>query len=212
MPERTEDLLSIRDGESVDVTLLQRILRDPQAREALREYSQTRRALRDLPLIAAPEHSWWRLRDALEAADQRRTRPWAQAIGLAIIAVLVALGAAEYLLLFPPDETREANVVVSPFDAVSAGGSRDVRELIAESVRLERILTAIPQQHGLMQAGTASTIVGLEDQIASIDAQLSLGAAAGIDAQHREAMWRERVDLMNALVRVRYAHAQRFVF
>jgi hypothetical protein len=212
MPERTEDLLSIRDGEPVDVTLLQRVLRDPRAREALREYSQTRRALRNLPPIAAPEHSWWRLRDALEVADQRRTRPWAQAIGLAIVVLLVALGAAEYVSLLPPDDAREANAVVSPFVTVSANGSRDVRELIAESVQLERILTAMPEQHGLMQAGTASTIVGLEDQIASIDAQLSLGAAAGIDAQHREAMWRERVDLMNALVRVRYAHAQRFVF
>ena len=57
---------------------------------------------------------------------------------------------------------------------------------------------------------TAGTIVGLEDRIAYVDAQLSYAAARGLAPPYRKALWGERVELMNALVQVRFAQTQGF--
>jgi hypothetical protein len=70
------------------------------------------------------------------------------------------------------------------------------------------MLARIPYQRPVMTAGTASTIVGLEDRIAFIDEQLTLAAGNGAEVPQRQALWGERVELMNALVHVRFAQAQ----
>jgi hypothetical protein len=80
--------------------------------------------------------------------------------------------------------------------------------LLAESARLERVLYELPQRGRIMNAATASTIVGLEDRVALIDERLALVAAGGVRPEYRDALWRERVDVMNALVQVRFAQAR----
>ena len=84
--------------------------------------------------------------------------------------------------------------------------------LTGESARLERLLNEIPYQPRLTNAGTATTISGLQDQIAMVDQQLMYSRVNGLQPGQAEALWRERVDLMNALLHVRYAEAQRFGF
>ena len=46
------------------------------------------------------------------------------------------------------------------------------------------------------------------DRIAFLDEQLVYGAAGELPAPQRAALWSGRVELMNALVNVRYAEAQ----
>ena len=84
--------------------------------------------------------------------------------------------------------------------------------LAGESARLERLLNEIPYQPRLTNAGTATTISGLQDQIAMVDQQLMYSRVNGLQPVQAEALWQERVDLMNALLHVRYAQAQRFGF
>jgi hypothetical protein len=84
--------------------------------------------------------------------------------------------------------------------------------LIQESARLERMLAELPYQRLIMRAGTASTIAELEDRIYFIDGQLTIGAAQGLEPPQQQALWRERVDVMNALVQMRFAQAQRIVY
>lgn len=79
-------------------------------------------------------------------------------------------------------------------------------ELLAESARLESQLAALAGQEA-RRVGTVYTISLLEDRLALVDDELSAatlepGASAGA-----EALWRERVALMDSLVRVRYAEA-----
>jgi hypothetical protein len=57
------------------------------------------------------------------------------------------------------------------------------------------------------RAGTAVPIDALEAQVQWIDHQLSTGD--GLEAGVTERLWRERVDLMNSLVQLRYVDAQR---
>ena len=86
--------------------------------------------------------------------------------------------------------------------------STSLVSLVQQSERLERTLAEIPYQRPLMSGRTASTIVGLEDRIAFIDQQLMYGTVDGLKAPQRQALWSERVELMNALVHVRLAQAE----
>ena len=79
-----------------------------------------------------------------------------------------------------------------------------------ESARLERLLAELPAPPRVMVGSTAGTIAGLEDRIALVDAQLSYAAARDLEPSYREALWGERVELMNALVYVRFAQTQGF--
>ena len=113
---------------------------------------------------------------------------------MAAVAAVVAVGVTVYVVN-TPDGASEA-------DATSYAG------LVAESARLEQLLAEMPAPRPLMAGSTASTIVGLEDRIALVDEQLSYAAAEKVASPYRQALWGERVELMNALVYVRFAQAQ----
>ena len=84
--------------------------------------------------------------------------------------------------------------------------------LVEESARLERALDEIPYRPRVVRASTAATIDGLEDRIALIDEQLMFARALGLSTADRQVLYRQRVELMNALVQIRYAEARRFAF
>jgi hypothetical protein len=60
-----------------------------------------------------------------------------------------------------------------------------------------------------MRVSTASTITALEDRIAVLDDRLMFSSRLDLSPRQKEALWRQRVDTMNALFYVRYAQAQR---
>jgi hypothetical protein len=83
----------------------------------------------------------------------------------------------------------------------------DYAGLVAESAQLEQLLADLPRQRRLMTADTAATLAALEDRITWLDEQLTLAAGRDVDPRQRQALWSERVEVMNALVQVRYAQA-----
>ncbi len=74
------------------------------------------------------------------------------------------------------------------------------------------MLDEIPYRPRVVRASTVATIDGLEDRIALIDEQLMFARALGLSTADRQVLYRQRVELMNALVQIRYAEAQRFAF
>jgi len=82
---------------------------------------------------------------------------------------------------------------------------------MVESRDLESDLRALPDAPRVMQFGTAATISGIEDRIASIDYELN-DPDVEMTSDEEELFWRERVRLMKLLVRLRYAQAQRTAF
>jgi hypothetical protein len=92
------------------------------------------------------------------------------------------------------------------------GEGADVEGLIQRSMQLEQALRAMPAGPQVVSAGTAGTIAALEDRVALIDYQLSLESEHSLTPEQSRLLWRERVDLMNSLVQVRYAQAQRVSF
>jgi len=146
--------------------------------------------LRELPELEPPSGVWKRVLEA-ERAHRELRRVWQRATAMAAAAAVVAVGTGAYLVNTPGPSETEAS-----YEA-----------LVAESARLERVLAEMPAPRPVMAGSTASTIVGLEDRIAFVDEQLSVAAAQKIAPPYRRALWGERVELMNALVYVRYTQA-----
>ena len=139
----------------------------------------------------------WPLRGAIAAA-------------VAVIAVLTVRSLDE-----PGGPAPVAIVAENPVstaDTPGLGGAAAYTSLTSESARLERMLNEIPYRPRLVNAGTVTTISGLEDRIGQVDEVLMYASVNGLQPEQTVALWQERVDLMNALLEVRYAQAQRFGF
>jgi hypothetical protein len=92
--------------------------------------------------------------------------------------------------------------------APSAAPAVERQSLIAESQRLEQLLTELPGEPRLTRAATALTVADLEDRIRWVDYGLALHNETGVDPSQSQQLWRERVDLLNSLIAVRYAQAR----
>ena len=142
--------------------------------------------------------AYWPLRGAIAAA-------------VAVVAVLAVRYVDEPTVSGPGTIVAEGPVSNSSSAGLNVATTA-YTSLTSESARLERLLNQIPYRPRLVNAATATTITGLEDRIAQVDQVLMYSSVNGLRPEQAEALWQERVDLMNALVQVRYAQAQRFGF
>jgi hypothetical protein len=163
--------------------------------ERLRALQQSLLALPDL---APPAGAWERIVAAEQRTASASRRVARAFVGFSATAA-AALLAVIYFVAGPTD--YPATIVRISTELRPVGYA----PLVAESARLERLLAEMPPASNVVRLGTISTIVGLEDQIALLDAQLSYGDAIGLAGAQRTALWSERVDLMNALILVRAA-------
>jgi hypothetical protein len=198
-------LLSVRDGEPLSAATRAAIEASPEITSEVDQLRAMRRSLQALPELAPPVGAWERIVDAEQhrAAASRRIRRALAGVGAAAAVALIAV----IVVVAGPSNDSVIIVRASSQQRQAAAYAA----LIAESARLERVLAEIPQPP-VVRLGTVSTIVGLEDQIALVDEQLSYGDAIGLESPQRAVLWSERVDLMNALVLVRAAQAQDNVF
>jgi hypothetical protein len=213
MHPSTEDLLTIRDGEPVDVRVRAAVNASPAHQRELERLAQLTLMLQALPELDAPAGVWQRV---VAAERKPRFGATARAVAGVGIAAAVATVAIIYVARSPSLSVSVATAPTTVVARPSADGETPAAPvnpasyvaLVEESARLEKLLAEVPAQRPLMTGGTASTIVGLEDRIAFIDEQLTYGTARGLQLLQREALWSERVELKNALVHVRFAQAQ----
>ena len=90
----------------------------------------------------------------------------------------------------------------SPIDVVETAR---VPELVAQSQQLEGLLQKLPERPRIERVSTAATIDTIEQRIQWLDFQLSDAPAADLNEEQTRRLWRERVELMDSLVKVRYA-------
>jgi hypothetical protein len=158
----------------------------------------------ELPELTPPPGVWERVLVAeRERAAARRFRRRALAA-----AALIAAVASPLVYLVTLDAAAPPTLSLAREPARVPGEVVSYAPLVAESARLEQLLAELPAPRPLMVGATAGTVVGLEDRIALIDAQLSYAAARDLAPPYREALWGERVELMSALVYVRFAQTQ----
>ena len=203
-----DELLKLRDGEHAPAALAH--VRDcARCRAELARLDGLRAELRELPSTVVPPERWGAIRAALitraeEVMPSRRPGwfvPVASA-ALVLVAVLVTLNGRR------PDFSAETETRVTSTTPLQV--SR--RALVAESQRLESLLASLPNQPRLTRAQTALTVADLEDRIQWVDYRLNLASEAGLADEPAEKLWRERVDLLNSLVAVRYAEARTVAF
>ena len=225
MRARTEDLLTLRDGGPIDAALRERLAADPEVSREIERLARVAEDLRRLPMLEPPPAVWDRI-VAETAARQRATRIGRRYRVAAAAAVIVGVAALGLVAPWRAIDRTEIRTVVraaadpQPVTQTSAlessaealGPRESYARLVAESARLELMLAELGDTPQLMNAGTARTIADLEDYIGFVDEQLNFAEARGVDLRYREALWRERVDVMNALLHVRYAQAQRITY
>jgi hypothetical protein len=210
MRPSTEDLLAVRDGEPLDASakaVIESSLVHGRDVERLR---RVQNALRALPALEPPVDVLGRVLEAKEAREVGRTRWLRFAVG-AGVAAAVATAATVYVTTSSQSRQPE----VAPATLVASGepnaphvtAPASYVSLVEQSGRLDQLLAELPAQRPLMTGATASTIAGLEDRIAFVDDQLAFSAAGKLPVPQRAALWSDRVELMNALVSVRYAEA-----
>lgn len=139
--------------------------------------------LRALPSFDPPAGGWTRLSQRMLL----RRRRYAQAGGgLALAAsLLLAIG----LVGLRPESTPQSRV------SASSQSSTAVAQLINRSQLLEHRLAQARPQVAVWDSGRADRAALLETRLRQVDAQLNFA-----DPKTAEQLWRNRVELMNAMV------------
>ncbi len=213
MHATTEQLLGLRDGEPVPGTVDDHVEACDRCRRELARLARVRDELRRLPAIE-PDRSLWEAVavGSLEGPSGPRFS-WASAAGIAasFVVALVVLGRIGPGGDGPavPSSTASAPPTAAPAaEVVPSGDAASVAELQLRSRRLERLRRAMPERPRVVRASTAGTIADLQDQIALVDLRLNAAEELALTPTQREALWRERVNLMQSLVRLEYARLQ----
>jgi hypothetical protein len=220
MHATTEQLLSLRDGEPLDAAVHDHVENCGVCSRELARLARVRAELRQLPPIG-PRQALWRA-VALGSLPERpahRYGPWLSAIAIAASFVL-GLFLIDRLNMGPTGDPPAAQQTIAssmPADETPDGGISEVVPSVApvtladlqqRSQRLEVLRSAMPRRPQLVRASTARTIVDLEDRIALVDMRLNSAAALRLSESQRQALWRERVNLMQSLLQLEYAQLQ----
>jgi len=173
-------------------------------------------ALRRMPQRQPPRGTWQEIRRQAEREGlvkpprRRRLRRDLEWLAVGAVAATVVIALLDLPLSGTAPGGDPAPARATGFAATPAENDASLGSLMARSRLLEEALRAAPEKRRVMRASTASTIVTLEDRIAMIDQQLSFPERPLTEAEAK-ALWRERVQLMDSLVQLRHAQAQRVV-
>ena len=178
------------------------------------EHDLLRERLRDLRDTVPPRAVWERIESQARAEGLFRPKfagrsGWMAGLGVAAAIVLAVM----VLPSLPGIEDGPEEFPTTPAfeEPTNAGGLTALNALMVESRQIERDLRALPEQPSLIRASTAATISELEDRIAAIDYVLN-HPDVELTEEQSEIYWRERVRLMNSLLRLRTAQTQRMSF
>lgn len=185
------------------------------------ERDRLRHTLRELPETMPPRAVWQRIEQQARAegllkrpAIPERVR-WAAGAGIAAAVVMLVLNLPNTTPPLAGDDALIAGTdlpTVPTYDETSEEMQvASINALMVQSQLLERDLRRLPYQPQVMRASTTATIDDLQSRIAAIDYQLN-HPAIRMTREQQERYWRERVRLMDSLVRLRYAQAQRASF
>ena len=182
---------------------------------SIQEHEVLQKKLRQLKDTVPPRAVWQRIEEQARAEGlfapriTERTK-WMAGAGLAAAVVLAVLNVP----VSPLGDSGQQHFPTEPEFAATMTNSDDMRALNAlmvQSQQIERNLRALPAQPSLVRASTAATISGLQDQVAAIDYLLN-HPELRLSPEQEEIYWRERVRLMNSLLHLRAAQAQRIIF
>ncbi|HEY0681076.1 MAG TPA: hypothetical protein VGD45_01975 [Steroidobacter sp.] len=205
MHARIEHLLGLRDGEPVPAEVSTHVRACPICTGELERLSAVRAEMQSLPQLEPAEGAWERIRDAIpERSHGLRPRK----VGLA--AAAAALITVSVIALIASHADRRSTGAAS--ELVNAETPVEqviphVDELVAQSQELEQLLRKLPERPRIERVSTAATIDTIEQRIQWLDFQITNVPEGTLSQEQSRQLWRERVELMDSLVKVRYAEA-----
>jgi predicted anti-sigma-YlaC factor YlaD len=185
------DLIALRDGEGS--AQAQRHLDECEAcRQEFDRLHQRVAGLRALAALRPPRDRWTTVRELIQserAGRRRRVAGWGSLAAAAAVA-LVAAG-----------------MQLARVQGSSTASAADLEALIQQSQQLEGALRSYDPTSRVLNGRAASAVAELEDRIAVID--MGLAEAQDRSASRNEMMdlWRQRIQLMDELVRVHVTRA-----
>jgi hypothetical protein len=170
--------------------------------------------LADLGDTVPPREVWQRIEAQAQAEGLFRRRigegsKWLAGAGIAAAVVLAVLNVPFGTTVVDPG--LEGIDPTPPPSVADNQPARNLSALMVQSQEIERDLRALPVQPSVVQASTVATIAAIEDRIATIDYFLN-DPQVRMNPVQAEIYWRERVRLMNTLLNLRRAQAQRMAF
>ena len=207
MHARIDQLLSLRDGEPVDADVRAHVQHCATCLAEATALVDARSRLQTLPSFDPPAIAFDGI--ASRGAQSRHRRPalaWAAAVSAAVIAI------AAFIVV--RDATHPPQTVALPktTTVVPQASDPEMQRLIAQSRELDELLHYLPDRPQVQRASLGATVDSIEERIQMLDLQLAYGSDAGLDDQQARRLWSERVELMDSLVKVRYAESAPMVF
>jgi hypothetical protein len=170
-----------------------------------------KRELAALPELTPPPEAKARVLAAMQRAAMDPPRRRLTHLAAPALALAAAAAVAAVLVLWQPRGGPEGGPLPTAGEPPPLS-FEDYAALVAQSAELERALIRLPAPRAVMRASTAGTIARLEDRIAQIDQELMFSTAAGVESGQQATLWQDRVEVMNALLQVRYANSQAFEY
>lgn len=170
-----------------------------QCRSDLDVYETTTHRLRALPQLEPDVGAW----NAVQSRMKRHSSSvaWKRAslsiaAGVAVLAIVVGHFVGQKDSLAP-----ESSVLAE------RSTTDELVALIEHSRQLDLMLQELPNRPRVERVAMAATLDSIENRIQWLDAELTHGVVPAEDEQRIRTLWRERVELMDSLVKVRYAQA-----
>lgn len=184
------DLLAVRDGEGT-AWARSHVEECPYCQQEMDLLYRRVSALRALPAHRPPRDRWAVIREQAQVERRRRNvrrAGWGALATAAGIALILGVGS-----------------VALPDTAPTA--SPELEQLMAQSRQLEAALRSYDPEGRVLNARAAGIIADLEDRIALVDAGINQVTTRGGSRDELVGLWRDRVDLMDALVNAHVTRA-----
>jgi len=218
MHARIDQLLNLRDGEPVDAGVALHLAECRPCTLELARLRQMQQRLQQLdsfdpPPVVLPGRMAIP-RALLDGNGTSRRRGWAIAAGC-VLAVAMGLALRDH----GSASQRSAGIAPAPEATVPAAtpatealqpqrNATSLERLVAQSQHLDELLLALPERPSIERVAQAATLDTLEHRIQWLDEQLSYAPEQELNDSQAYRLWRERVDLMDSLVKVRYAEGR----
>jgi hypothetical protein len=196
-----DHLLSLRDGQPVDAATATHVEQCSHCSAELRKLREVQAKLQALPQLEAPSSF-----SEIQRAMARPVVAPRRVLSARLVAAVAFVTLTGIFFVALRDETAPAVVKQVPQSPPAAVQSQQQPEdLVAQSRHLEDLLQRLPERPRIERVSTAATIDTIEQRIQWLDFQLSDARDSGLNEVQTQRLWRERVELMDSLVKVRYA-------
>ena len=182
-----EELLAIRGGEGSRAAM--RHLDDcDECRDELELVHQRIAALKSLPALRPPRDRWSMVRDQVLADRARKRRTMTSWVAIAAAASLALAAGVTRLLPLATHSEPQGELVV----------------LVEEAEELEGLLRMFEPRSRVVNGRVATAIAEIEDRLMVVDSRLAVVRSMPMGDPRGDLiiLWRQRVDLMDVLLRM----------